>query len=139
MESIAIIGQSFKLPHGVEDEPSLWDILENARNVMTAWPQSRVNSDAFLQSDGNANNTVLSHAYVETDDRSTPIDIMNIAVVKGSAFPQGGSHFIRRSLLLYFLERSCFNGPAAAHTARNRVSCFGKLYVNIFGFLCTAR
>ncbi|RWA07679.1 hypothetical protein EKO27_g7407, partial [Xylaria grammica] len=60
MEPIAIVGHSFKLPQGIEDDSSLWDLLENARNVMTAWPQSRTNADAFSQSDGNADNTMCS-------------------------------------------------------------------------------
>ncbi|KAI8966135.1 hypothetical protein F5Y11DRAFT_366391 [Daldinia sp. FL1419] len=46
-DDIAIIGLSFKLPQGAEDESSLWDILEQRKNLMTEWPKSRLNIDSF--------------------------------------------------------------------------------------------
>jgi Beta-ketoacyl synthase, N-terminal domain len=58
MEPIAIIGLSFKLPQNAEDESSFWDILEKGRNVMTEWPESRVNVDAFYNSDSTKDNIV---------------------------------------------------------------------------------
>ncbi|KAI0540917.1 polyketide synthase PksD [Xylaria digitata] len=81
MESIAIIGHSFKLPQGVEDDSSLWDLLENARNVMTAWPESRINSDAFFQSDGNANNTMSSRGahFLKEDPTSFDAPFFSIS------------------------------------------------------------
>ncbi|KAI0810057.1 polyketide synthase PksD [Xylaria sp. FL0064] len=47
MDPIAIVGFSFRLPHGAEDESSFWDMLANGQNVMTEWPESRANIDAF--------------------------------------------------------------------------------------------
>ncbi|KAI1455751.1 hypothetical protein F4805DRAFT_459397 [Annulohypoxylon moriforme] len=46
-DDIAIIGFSFKLPQGTEDETSLWDALQQRRNLMTEWPKSRLNIDSF--------------------------------------------------------------------------------------------
>jgi len=40
---IAIVGFSFKLPQGVEDVESFWDVLETRKNLMTDWPESRIN------------------------------------------------------------------------------------------------
>ncbi|KAF5690649.1 polyketide synthase [Fusarium denticulatum] len=47
MSDIAIVGYSFKLPQGVEDDDAFWDVLENRRNLMTDWPGSRVKTDSF--------------------------------------------------------------------------------------------
>ncbi|KAI1806439.1 hypothetical protein F4811DRAFT_510997 [Daldinia bambusicola] len=45
---IAIVGLSFKLPQDADDDASFWNILENKRNLMTKWPESRVKTDSFL-------------------------------------------------------------------------------------------
>ncbi|KAF5531595.1 polyketide synthase [Fusarium napiforme] len=47
MSDIAIVGYSFKLPQGVEDDDAFWEVLENRRNLMTDWPESRVKTDSF--------------------------------------------------------------------------------------------
>ncbi len=47
VEPIVITGFSFKLPQGAEDETSFWQVLEEARNLMTPWPESRANVAAF--------------------------------------------------------------------------------------------
>lgn len=51
MEPIAIIGFSFKLPQGNEDEASFWETLLDGRTTMTEWPESRMNIEAFYDSD----------------------------------------------------------------------------------------
>lgn len=58
MEPVAIIGFSFRLPQGAEDEDTFWDILKTGKNVMTPWPESRVNIDAFYRSNSGLKNTV---------------------------------------------------------------------------------
>lgn len=57
-ESIAIIGASFKLPQGAEDETSFWDILKDGRNVMTPWPETRANISTFYKPGANLKNVV---------------------------------------------------------------------------------
>ncbi|ORY58512.1 fatty acid synthase S-acetyltransferase [Pseudomassariella vexata] len=47
MDDIAVVGFSFKLPQDVEDVSSLWETLENRKNLMTNWPESRIKSEAF--------------------------------------------------------------------------------------------
>jgi acyl transferase domain-containing protein len=46
---IAIVGYSFKLPRGVEDDDDFWDVLDHRRNLMTDWPESRVKTDSFAK------------------------------------------------------------------------------------------
>ena len=58
MEPIAIVGHAFKLPKGAEDDSSLWRMLEKGKNVMTPWPQTRANIDAFYKSKEKRLNTV---------------------------------------------------------------------------------
>ncbi|KAI0165413.1 polyketide synthase PksD [Hypoxylon sp. FL1284] len=60
MDPVAIIGFSFRLPQDVEDPSSLWDMLENGRNVMTDWPESRANLDAFYHSASATTNKISS-------------------------------------------------------------------------------
>ncbi|PVI00072.1 polyketide synthase PksD [Periconia macrospinosa] len=60
MEPIAIVGYAFKLPQGIEDESSLWEVLEQGRSVMTEWPANRVNVNAFSQTHVGRNNTLPS-------------------------------------------------------------------------------
>ncbi|KAI0459321.1 polyketide synthase PksD [Xylaria acuta] len=60
MEPIAIAGFSFRLPQGAEDESSFWDILVNGKNVMTEWPNSRANIDAFYCPQSGIKNTLSS-------------------------------------------------------------------------------
>ncbi|KAI0201207.1 hypothetical protein F4808DRAFT_469860 [Astrocystis sublimbata] len=60
MEGIAIIGFSFQLPGGSQDEASLWKVLEEKRNLMTPWPKERVNIDAFYDPGGTQENMLSS-------------------------------------------------------------------------------
>ncbi|KAK8007839.1 hypothetical protein PG989_001829 [Apiospora arundinis] len=60
MEPIAIVGLSFRLPQGAENEDSLWDILEAGKNVMTEWPESRANLDAFYSPKPSVHNALSS-------------------------------------------------------------------------------
>lgn len=45
MEPIAIVGLSFKLPQDTTDEAKFWEVLQNRRNLMTKWPEDRMNID----------------------------------------------------------------------------------------------
>lgn len=55
---IAIIGMSFKLPEDADNELGFWKILEGRRNVMTEWPPSRTNIDAFYNVEPGSQNRV---------------------------------------------------------------------------------
>ncbi|PVI01618.1 hypothetical protein DM02DRAFT_590921 [Periconia macrospinosa] len=69
MEPIAVIGFSFKLPGGAEDESSLWAMLQEARNVMKEYPPERVNLDTFYSAEMSRNNTLYSKGahFLEED------------------------------------------------------------------------
>lgn len=47
-DDIAVVGFSFKLPQDVEDVSSFWDVLQNRRNLLTPWPESRINAESFV-------------------------------------------------------------------------------------------
>ncbi|KAK7211022.1 hypothetical protein V2G26_018200 [Clonostachys chloroleuca] len=72
MEPIAIIGTSFKLPQSIDDDLALWDLLENARNVMTPWPESRLNLDAFYNPDQSKPNSLYARGgHFMSEDLAT--------------------------------------------------------------------
>lgn len=48
VDDIAIVGYSFKLPQGTDNDLAFWDVLENRRNLRTDWPESRLDTASFL-------------------------------------------------------------------------------------------
>lgn len=48
VDDIAIVGYSFKLPRGIDDDFKFWEVLQDRRNLSTEWPTSRINIDSFL-------------------------------------------------------------------------------------------
>lgn len=47
-DDIAIVGFSFKLPQDVDDIDTFWDVLQSRKNLMTRWPESRINAESFV-------------------------------------------------------------------------------------------
>lgn len=64
-DDIAVIGFSFKLPQGVDDDAAFWEMLQGRRNMKTGWPKSRINVDTFVNnkhhkvSDGSGRSQIL--------------------------------------------------------------------------------
>ncbi|KAF2868562.1 polyketide synthase PksD [Massariosphaeria phaeospora] len=85
MEPIAIIGLAFKLPQGAEDDSSLWDILEQGKSVMTSWPKSRANIDAFYESDVDRLNTMPAKGAHFLDGDFTAFDAPFFSISKNEA------------------------------------------------------
>ncbi|XXH03794.1 hypothetical protein Hte_010200 [Hypoxylon texense] len=57
------------MPQGAEDEDSLWKVLQNRENLMTEWPSSRVNLDAFYDRSPGVSNKLYSRgAHFLKDD-----------------------------------------------------------------------
>jgi acyl transferase domain-containing protein len=59
-QDIAVVGMSFKLPQGVEDETSFWEVLQARKNLMTTWPESRINVSSFYDANPGRVNKVSS-------------------------------------------------------------------------------
>lgn len=98
MEPIAIIGMSFRLPQGVEDEPSLWDTLEKGKNLVTDWPSSRANVDAFFENQAASNGTVFHNGYIKMMNYFFPNSV--------HSYDQRGHIFSARILLPLMLHFS---------------------------------
>lgn len=47
-DDIAVVGYSFKLPQGIDDDYSFWEVLQTRKNLSTEWPASRITIDSFL-------------------------------------------------------------------------------------------
>jgi acyl transferase domain-containing protein len=60
MEPIAIVGLAFKLPQEAVDEASLWEVLQQRRNLMTTWPKDRAAVESFH--DGGSKKLSTMHA-----------------------------------------------------------------------------
>jgi acyl transferase domain-containing protein len=46
LEPMAIIGFSFRLPGDISDEAAFWEVMQQRKNLMTEWPESRFSPDA---------------------------------------------------------------------------------------------
>ncbi|KAK7752400.1 Type I Iterative PKS [Diatrype stigma] len=46
-DDVAVVGYSYRLPQGVDDDAAFWDVLQGRRNLMTSWPESRLNLESF--------------------------------------------------------------------------------------------
>ncbi|KAB5517403.1 putative polyketide synthase [Coniochaeta sp. 2T2.1] len=69
-DDIAIVGYSFKLPQGVEDDDDVfWNVLQDRKNLMTAWPDSRFNAGSFVGSQNKNVNKVKCRGghFIEED------------------------------------------------------------------------
>lgn len=66
MEPVVIVGFSFRLPQGAEDEETFWSLLEQGKNAMTEWPTSRANIDGLFDGDPAVKNTVCFDASLPT-------------------------------------------------------------------------
>lgn len=62
MEPFAIVGVSLKMPQEAVSESSLWEVIENRRNLMTEWPESRAEVDAFHDGGSKKPNTVCQYS-----------------------------------------------------------------------------
>ncbi|KUI64108.1 Lovastatin diketide synthase LovF [Cytospora mali] len=69
-EPFAIIGMSIKLPQEAVDEPSLWEVLETGKNLMTDWPEDRIALDSFADGceDGIPNTIKARGAHFVKED-----------------------------------------------------------------------
>ncbi|KAI1824650.1 fatty acid synthase S-acetyltransferase [Xylaria intraflava] len=59
-DPVAVIGFAFKLPGGIEDESGLWELLTSGRNVMTEWPEDRLNIDSVYDNGSRKPNTLYA-------------------------------------------------------------------------------
>ncbi|VUC32029.1 unnamed protein product [Clonostachys rosea] len=60
MDGLAIIGYSFKLPQGIEQDDDFWEVLTSGRNVMTEWPEDRTNIETFHDGGSKKHNTLYA-------------------------------------------------------------------------------
>ena len=82
MEPIAIIGLAFRLPDGVEDVSSFWDMLEHGRNVMREWPENRANIGTFYKPGSGLKNTAGL-------TKTLPPQNLNMVANKETSYIQG--------------------------------------------------
>jgi hypothetical protein len=54
-EDIAVVGMSFRMPQSANDELTLYEVLRDRRNLMTAWPESRTKLNSFYDAKSNVN------------------------------------------------------------------------------------
>ncbi|KAI0025053.1 hypothetical protein F4780DRAFT_768373 [Xylariomycetidae sp. FL0641] len=59
-DDIAIVGLSFKLPEDAVDDLSFWSSLEERKNFMKEWPETRINLEAFYENEPGGRNKLTS-------------------------------------------------------------------------------
>lgn len=63
LEPIAIIGFALKYPQDARNPQSFWQMLEEKRCAMTAWPKDRINLEAFHHDDDDRENNVSGSTH----------------------------------------------------------------------------
>ncbi|KAF9872901.1 hypothetical protein CkaCkLH20_09764 [Colletotrichum karsti] len=81
---IAVVGMSFKLPQGVDDVASFWDVLQNRRNLSTPWPESRMNAEAFVSGKRSKFNCQGGH-FINDDPASFDAPFFSISTKEAAA------------------------------------------------------
>ncbi|KAH8890390.1 hypothetical protein GQ53DRAFT_721621 [Thozetella sp. PMI_491] len=86
-DDIAIVGVSFKLPQGAENESNLWDMLEHRRNAMTEWPKSRISLDSFYDADPSSHNRLHGRGahFLESDPAAFDAPFFSITAKEAAA------------------------------------------------------
>ena len=122
MESIAIIGLAFKLPQDVEDEQSFWEVLEQGKSLMTEWPASRVNVNAFARSQDTSLNVVcnLRVGFLDATGENANVIIVEINT---RSLSKPRPRQLRCALFRDFRERGVVNGSRATNVVGNIISC----------------
>ncbi|PLB53839.1 hypothetical protein P170DRAFT_396789 [Aspergillus steynii IBT 23096] len=84
LDDIAIVGYSFKLPQDVDDDLSFWKILQDRRNLMTDWPESRMNGEAFVNSSHSAVHGLGGH-FINEDVRAFDAPFFSVTAKEAAA------------------------------------------------------
>ena len=66
-DDIAVVGFSFRLPQDVNDDMSFWEVLDGRRNLMTSFPDERMDAKSFL--DTNATKVLFAFSSCLLDSR----------------------------------------------------------------------
>ncbi|KAI0429432.1 hypothetical protein F5Y09DRAFT_342635 [Xylaria sp. FL1042] len=85
MGDVAVVGFSFKLPGGLDTVSSFWRALECGKNLLTDWPASRINGNAFHTAELEQRNKLYSKGgYFINDDPGT-FDAPFFSITAGEA------------------------------------------------------
>nr|ALQ32786.1 putative polyketide synthase [Fusarium babinda] len=84
MDEIAIIGYSFKLPQGVDDDTAFWDVLQNRRNLISDWPEGRVQTGSFASNKHQKWNGRGGH-FIEDDVAAFDAPFFSVTAKEASA------------------------------------------------------
>ncbi|KAJ4288369.1 hypothetical protein N0V90_011603 [Kalmusia sp. IMI 367209] len=129
MEPIAIIGFAFRLPGGANDESSLWTLLQENRNVMTEYPQSRVNIDAFYDPGKKRNNTLYSRGAHFIDGDPAVFDAPFFSVTTADAASMDPQHRKLMEVTYHALENA---GIPIEEAAGSNTAVYASTMANDF-------
>ncbi|KAM0426273.1 hypothetical protein ACHAPT_008313 [Fusarium lateritium] len=81
---IAVVGFSFKLPQHVDDVDSFWHVLQNRQNLMTRWPESRINAESFVSGTRNKFSCHGGH-FIDDDPAAFDAPFFSISTKEAAA------------------------------------------------------
>ena len=121
---IAIVGMGMRLPGGVSDADTFWELLRDKRDGRCRVPKNRYNVDAFYSSSGKPGTVKTQHGYFLED-----VDLQNF---DASCFSMNRSEIERldpqqRLLLEVVLE--CMENGGQTDWRGKKIGC----YVGSFG------
>lgn len=71
-DDVAVVGFSYRLPQDVNDDAAFWDVLQSRRNLMTSWPESRLNLESFTNKKQQKVLTLYFHFPLNLSFTKTP-------------------------------------------------------------------
>jgi hypothetical protein len=123
---IAVCGMALRLPGGIRDPESFWDVLYNGRDLRTTIPKSRFNAEGFDSSLGIKGAFNVSHGYFLEDD---------LACLDTSFFTVGKTELEKmdpQERQIMEVTRECLESAGEIGYNGKRIGC----YVGTFGDDC---
>lgn len=65
LQPLAVIGFSFKFPQDADTVEGFWRVLKEKRDVMTPWPDDRMNFHAFRTQNSNSGTEVRHTTWLD--------------------------------------------------------------------------
>ena len=123
-EPMAIVGMAMRLPGGVRNTESFWDMLINKRDGRCRVPADRYNVDAFYSAALKRGTVKMQHGYFLEDVDLRDLDPSFFSMTKSEVEKLDPQH-----RLLLEVVRECLENAGETKWRGKKIGC----YVGVFG------